>query len=76
MNWALPLLLAKTPPAVQKELANALAAAAATPNVKAALLAAEFDPLVLSPEQINDRLKLELDRWGQVVKATGYKAED
>lgn len=67
---------AKTPETVQKELATALAAAAATPSVKAALEAAEFDPLTLAPVEISARLQSDFERWGKVVKATGYKAEN
>jgi len=66
---------AKTPPAVQKQLAAALNAAVGTPTVKSTLDAAEYNPLSLSQEAIAARLKSEHQRWAQVVKASGFKAE-
>jgi tripartite-type tricarboxylate transporter receptor subunit TctC len=67
---------AKTPEAVRNELATALAAAISAPSVKAVMEAAEFDLLSLPPAKISARLQSEWERWGKVVKATGYKAED
>jgi tripartite-type tricarboxylate transporter receptor subunit TctC len=67
---------ARTPAAVQDTLAAAFAAAAAAPAVKAALAAAEFDALALPPPAIAARLAASHQRWGGVVKATGYRAED
>ena len=67
---------AKTPAAVQKELATALASAAAAPDVKGVLEAAEYQPLSLPPEAIAARLKAEHARWATVAKATGYKSDD
>jgi tripartite-type tricarboxylate transporter receptor subunit TctC len=66
----------KVPADKQKELASALAAAAAQPNVKAALSAAEYSPLALPPDVLARKLDEEFQRWAKVVKATGYKSED
>lgn len=67
---------AKTPEPVRVHLAAALAAAGATANVKTALEAADFEPLTLTPDQIATRLRADHERWKDVVKSTGYKAED
>ncbi len=67
---------AKTPPAVVAELHRALRAAAAEPRVTAALEKLEFDPISLSQADYAARLKADHDRWGPVIKATGYKASD
>jgi len=67
---------AKTPPALQKELASALSAAVRSKDVTLALEKAEFDPLVMEPEAIGKRLQMETTRWAAVVKSTGYKSED
>ncbi|MCW5658337.1 MAG: hypothetical protein KIT60_11595 [Burkholderiaceae bacterium] len=66
----------KTPEPLQKELAAALAAASATPTVKDALEKAGFEQLTLPPAEVSARLKADYERWGKVVKETGYKAED
>lgn len=71
--WVAP---AKTPAAVQKELAAALTAAVSKPKVKAALEAAEYDMLALTPEALAARLAKEDKHWAAIVKATGYKSED
>lgn len=71
--WVAP---GKTPAAVQKELATALAAAVTSPKVKAALEAAEYDLLALTPEAVTARLTSESRHWAEIVKATGYKSED
>ena len=67
---------AQTPPAQQQALTGTLNAAIATPDVQAALKNAEYSPLTLTPEQIEQRIKSEYARWGDVVKQTGYLAED
>ncbi|TDM06085.1 MAG: ABC transporter substrate-binding protein [Ideonella sp. MAG2] len=71
--WVAP---AKTPMAVQKELATALTTAVSNPKVKAALVAAEYDVLALSQEAIAARLAAETRQWADIVKTTGYKSED
>lgn len=67
---------ASTAPALQKELAAMLAAATAHPSVKAILEAAEFAPLALPQAAIAGRLASEHERWGSLVRGTGYRAED
>lgn len=67
---------AKTPPAVVAELHAALRAAAGQPRVTAALEKLEFEPLSMSQAEYAARLKADFDRWGPIVKATGYRAED
>jgi tripartite-type tricarboxylate transporter receptor subunit TctC len=67
---------AKTPPAVVAELHAALRAAAAQPRVIAALEKLEFDPVSMTQAEYAALLKADYERWGPVIKATGYKAED
>lgn len=66
---------AKTPAAVQKQLATAFNAATSTSSVKEALAAAEYEALSLPQEAIRSRVKSEHQRWAEVVKASGFKAE-
>lgn len=67
---------AKTPPAVLAELHLALRAAAGQPRVTAALEKLEFDPVSMTQAQFAALLKADFERWGPVIRATGYKAED
>jgi tripartite-type tricarboxylate transporter receptor subunit TctC len=67
---------AKTPPAVLADLHTALRAALAQVRVATALEKLEFEPLALSQAGFAARLKSDFDRWGPVVKATGYRADD
>ena len=67
---------AKTPLAVVAELHAALRAAAAQPRVIAALEKLEFDPVSMTQAEYAALLRADYERWGPVIKATGYRAED
>ncbi len=67
---------AKMPEAVQAELEKALMAAASKPRVVAALEKLEFDSVVKGRADYLALMKSDLARWGPVVKASGYRAED
>ena len=66
----------KTPKATLAELEKAVMAAAKQPRLVAAIEKLEFDSEVTSAADLARHLKADLERWGPVVKATGYKAED
>ena len=65
----------KTPKAVLAELEKAVTAAAKQPRLVAAIEKLEFDSDVTSAADLAHHLKADFDRWGPVIKATGYKAE-
>lgn len=67
---------ARLPAAVQAELHAAIRKAAADPRVTAALSKLEFEPVSMSQAEYAAELRADFERWGPVVKATGYKAED
>jgi tripartite-type tricarboxylate transporter receptor subunit TctC len=67
---------AKTPEGVQAELERSLVAASSKPRVVDALGKLEFDSQVLGRAAFAAKLKADLERWGPVVRATGYKVED
>lgn len=67
---------AKTPEPQLAELERALTAAAAKPRVVAAMEKQEFDPLVLGRADFTARVRGDMDRWGPVIKSSGYRAED
>lgn len=66
----------KTPKATLAELEKALMTAARQPRLVAAIEKLEFDSNVTSSVDLALHLKADFERWGPVVKATGYKAED
>jgi tripartite-type tricarboxylate transporter receptor subunit TctC len=65
----------KTPVAVQAELEKAMLAAAKSPRLVAAIEKLEFDSLVLNSGDFSRKLKTDFERWGPVIKATGYTAD-
>lgn len=67
---------ARMPEAAQAELEKALTAAAARPRVVAAMEKQEFESMVLGRAEFGARVKADQDRWGPVIRSTGYKAED
>jgi tripartite-type tricarboxylate transporter receptor subunit TctC len=66
----------KVPKPIQAELERALMAAAGAPRVVTALEGLEFDSEVTSGESLGRQIKTDFDRWGPIVKATGYKAQE
>ena len=67
---------ARLPAAVAAEIHAAIRKAAGDAKVMAALQKQEFEPLSLSPADYAVRLKADHQRWGPVIKATGYTAND
>lgn len=67
---------ARTPTSVVAELHAALRTAVNQTRVTTALEQLEFDPVSMTQAQYAARLKTDYERWGPVIKATGYKAED
>lgn len=66
----------KTPAPVLAELEKAIIAAANTPGFVAAIEKLEFDAGVTSAANFTRALKADFERWGPVIKATGYTATD
>lgn len=66
----------KTPKSSQLELEAAIVAAARSPRLVAAIEKLEFDSDVRSSADLARHLKDDFERWGPVIKATGYTAEN
>jgi tripartite-type tricarboxylate transporter receptor subunit TctC len=64
-----------TPPAIAKRLRDEVARAVALPDVRAALDKQGMEPRGTEPEQWSDYIKVELDRWGKLIKEAGIKPE-
>lgn len=67
---------AKVPEGVQAELERALMAAASKPRVVAALEKLEFSSDVTGRAAFLSQMKTARERWGQVIRTSGFKAED
>lgn len=45
------------------------------PDVKKRLMEMEFEVIASTPQQFSDWIRFEIERWGNVIKRTGAKAE-
>ncbi len=65
----------KTPAPVLAELEKALITAAKMPRLVASIEKLEFDSAVINASELSRYIKADFERWGPVIKATGYTAE-
>lgn len=65
----------KTPAPIVVELEKAMLSAAKSPRLVAAIEKLEFDSSVLNSAELSRQLKTDFERWGPVIKATGYTAD-
>ena len=65
----------KTPAPLLAELEKAIVAAAKMPRLVTAIEKLEFDSAVVSSAELSRYLKADFERWGPVIKATGYTAD-
>jgi tripartite-type tricarboxylate transporter receptor subunit TctC len=66
---------AGTPEAVAERLNTEANRAIALPNVRDSLVAQGFEPIGGTRRELAEFVRVELDKWTKVVKATGIKAE-
>ena len=74
-TWIGMLVPAGTPPAIVQRLNDATNQALRTPDMRERLEAVAFEPVGGSPQQFADYLKVEIPKWGSVVRAGNIKAE-
>lgn len=65
----------KTPAPMLAELEKAMLTAAKSPRLVAAIEKLEFDSEVLNSVDLSRKLKADFERWGPVIKATGYTSD-
>jgi tripartite-type tricarboxylate transporter receptor subunit TctC len=76
VNWFMILAPVKTPRAIVDRVYAALIKATATPDIKERLLGQGVEMMTqASPNAAAAFIKSELQRWGQVVKAAGVRAD-
>jgi tripartite-type tricarboxylate transporter receptor subunit TctC len=73
--WYALFAPAGTPPAVIERLSQAARAAMNDPALRKRLLDMGLEPTGLGPAQLAQVLKEDFDRWGPVIKASGFKPE-
>jgi tripartite-type tricarboxylate transporter receptor subunit TctC len=66
---------AGTPPAIVSALNKEVTKVLNSPAVKEQLASQGLQPIPDSPEQFARTLRVEIDKWGKVVKATGAKPD-
>jgi tripartite-type tricarboxylate transporter receptor subunit TctC len=69
--WLALLAPKGTPPEVVHKLNTEVTKALATPSAKKLMNSAGVDVATSTPEELEKLMQSELDRWGNVVKATG-----
>ncbi|MGJ7509690.1 Bug family tripartite tricarboxylate transporter substrate binding protein [Variovorax sp. GT1P44] len=73
LGWFLP---AKTPAATVQRLNTLVRESLQAPDFIASLATYGLEPIHQSPEEFARRVKADYDRWGPIVRATGFTAED
>ncbi len=69
------LVPAGTPKAVVAEISKQILRMMAAPEVKERVAALGFDIIASTPEQFAAQIKVEVEKWGKVVKGAGIKVE-
>jgi tripartite-type tricarboxylate transporter receptor subunit TctC len=75
-EWQGIFVPAKTPPAIVDELNRAVRAALETNEVRAGLSKLSFEVGGTSPAEFAQLVKADLERWGPIVKESGFTPED
>jgi tripartite-type tricarboxylate transporter receptor subunit TctC len=72
-SWYAILTRAGTPRPIIDRLNREVATAIRSPDVNSKLVSGGVDPEPLTPEQLGQKIRIETERWGKVVKAAGVK---
>jgi tripartite-type tricarboxylate transporter receptor subunit TctC len=67
---------ARTPPDVVKRLANGIADATAWGDAQQSILKFAMESVAMTPVGFAAQLKADLERWGPIVKASGFTADE
>jgi tripartite-type tricarboxylate transporter receptor subunit TctC len=74
-GWLGLLVPAGTPKDIVALLHGEVVKVMALADVKERLAALGFSPVANTPEQFDAQLRLELEKWGKVIRAAGLKAQ-
>ena len=67
---------AKTPPDMVKRLANGITDATQHGEAQIGMLKLGMEPQAMTPLGFREVVRADLERWGPIVKASGFTAED
>jgi tripartite-type tricarboxylate transporter receptor subunit TctC len=73
--WHAAVVPAGTPQTVISRLHQTLAAALATPEVRARLATYNVDPIASTPEELGRFLRSEYEKWHKVIKTVGIQPQ-
>lgn len=74
-GWYAAYAPAKTPKETVDRLAGAIVAAIKAPDIREKLEALGMEPTGLGPEDLARIHKMDYDKWGPVIKASGFKPD-
>ena len=74
-SWAGIFAPAGTPPAIVTQLNTELRKIIDSEDVKSKLRAAGFEAFSSSPKELDEFVKMQLDKWGRMIKDAGIKPE-
>jgi tripartite-type tricarboxylate transporter receptor subunit TctC len=74
-GWFALFAPARTPTAVVSRYNDIVVQAIRTPAIREKLRGLDMEPREMTPAEITAQLKLEYDRWGPIVKASGFSAD-
>jgi tripartite-type tricarboxylate transporter receptor subunit TctC len=69
------LVPAGTPRDIIDRLHREIVKVVAMPDVRARLAALGFEPIASTPNEFADRIKSEIDKWAEVIRAAGITAQ-
>jgi len=75
-SWIGLFVPVRTPAAIVSALSGAVADAAKSPEMAESLAKFAAEPAFQMPEQFAARVRADIERWGPIVKASGFVAED
>jgi tripartite-type tricarboxylate transporter receptor subunit TctC len=73
--WYATFAPAGTPEAASRPLVDAMMAALKDPAIRARIAALGLEPTGLGPAQLGAIVKADYERWGPVIKASGFKSD-
>ena len=76
VEWFGVMVPARTPPDIVTKLNSAMRLALKTSEVKAGLTRLSFEPGGLSQDEFARLVQSDAERWGAIVRASGFKPED
>jgi tripartite-type tricarboxylate transporter receptor subunit TctC len=74
-GWFALFAPARTPAAVVSRYNDIVVQAIRTPAIREKLRGLDMEPREMTPAEMAAQLKLEYDRWGPIVKASGFSAD-